>query len=225
MMTAAILRDLDDCVALRIADPSQGTIAMSKNWDVTTAIVAAIIALSAAGSALAASPDAGTIVKDGSFEKGVFVNTSGNYMALPNDSTTISGWTVFTTQGDIVWAKSPTVDKLSAADGSRCIDLTGFGANAQNGAVAQTIHLVPGASYKFTMDAASFNDTQPVVMLNNQTLTLTAGTPFQVNGTSWTPMTATFTATKSNRTTVLSIGNTTAGAQLGFIDNVSIASN
>lgn len=162
------------------------------------------------------------VLTDGSFEKGRFVDTDGNYMALADGSTTIKGWTVSTASGSIVWAKSPTADGVTAAQGKYCIDLTGFGRDAVNGAVSQVIHLKPGISYAFAMDAGSFNDGLPVVTVNGQAVTLTAGTPFSVNGTSWTPMTGTIVGSRTTKTATLTIQNTTDGAQLVFIDNIAI---
>ena len=74
-----------------------------------------------------------TVVTDGGLDKGKFVNTTENYMELPNGSTVIKGWTVATRAGDIVWAKSPTGDGFNCARGKYCVDLTGFGNNAANG--------------------------------------------------------------------------------------------
>jgi hypothetical protein len=178
----------------------------------------ALLLLMAAGPVCLAR----TVVTDGSFEKGRFVNTDGNYMALADGSTTIKGWTVSTASGSIVWAKSPTVDGVTAAQGKYCIDLTGFGRDAVNGAVSQVIHLKPGTSYGFSMDAGSFNDAPPVVTVNGQALALTPGTPFSVNGTSWTPLTGTIVGSTTTKTATLTIQNTTSGAQLVFIDNIAI---
>jgi hypothetical protein len=165
---------------------------------------------------------AASVIKDGSFEQGQFTNDGNGYMELSNGSTTILGWTVSTSNGDIVWASKSNVDHISPSSGKYCIDLTGLGNDATNGAVSQAIHVKPGVTYAFAVDAASFNDALPVVTVGDQDVTLTAGTPFTVKGTSWTPLTGTFTAVKGNKTPILTIENTTAGAELVFIDNVRI---
>jgi hypothetical protein len=182
----------------------------------------AVAALVAASLTAVSTATAKTVVNDGGFEKGIFVDTNQNYMQLPNGSTTIKGWTVSTSAGDIVWAKSPTGDGVSCAQRKHCIDLTGFGDNATNGTVYQTIHLKPGVTYTFTMDEGTFNDALPVATIGTQQLSLTAGSPFTVNGTSWTPYTARLVGTKTNKVSVLTIENVTAGAESVFIDNVSI---
>jgi hypothetical protein len=172
---------------------------------------------------IAAPAMAASVVKDGSLEMGHFVDTQDNYMELPNDSTTIRDWTVFTSSGDIVWAKSPTSDGLYAADGKYFIDLTGFGNQAQDGAISQTVHLKKGVTYTVSLDALANNDTTPVVTVGTQTVTLTAGTPFSVNGTTWVPMTGQIVGTKSTKAATLKIANTNNGAQLLFIDNIVIS--
>jgi hypothetical protein len=177
----------------------------------------AVLITGTAQSGLAASA-----VKDGSFEHGKFIDGGSGYMELPNGSTTILGWTVTTSSGNIVWAKKSNVDHISPSSGKYCIDLTGFGSDAVNGAVSQSIHVKPGITYSFSVDSGSFDDATPVVTIGGQAVALTRGTPITVNGTSWTPLTGTFTVTKGNRNPTLTIENTTPGAQLVFIDNVRI---
>ncbi len=180
--------------------------------------------LGAASIAIAAAHTAGaaTTAKNGSFEKGRFVDAGNGYMQVPNGSATITGWTVSTATGNIVWAKNTNVDNIIPAQGKFCLDLTGFGRTAVNGAVSQTIHVKPGITYALTLDAGTFNDAMPVVTVGGQGITLTAGTPFTVNGTSWTPLSGTFLAAKGSKTPLLQVANTTTGAQLVFIDNVTI---
>jgi hypothetical protein len=84
------------------------------------------------------------------------------------------------------------------------------------------VHVKPGITYALTLDAGTFNDATPVVTVGGQGITLTAGTPFTVNGTSWTPLSGTFLAAKGSKTPLLQVANTTTGAQLVFIDNVTI---
>jgi hypothetical protein len=60
----------------------------------------------------------------------------------------------------------------------------------------------------------------PLVTVGSATVTLTAGTPFTVGSTVWTPETGTFTALSSNP--LLTIMNQQAGEQIDFIDNVAI---
>jgi hypothetical protein len=164
----------------------------------------------------------GAPVKDGSLEHGHFVDTQGNYMNLPNDSTTIRNWTVFTSSGDIVWAKSPTEDGYYAADGKYFVDLTGFGSNAQDGAIMQAVHLKKGVTYTVSLDVYANNDTIPLVTVAGQAITLTPGTPFTVNGTEWIPMTGQFVSTATTKAAILEIANTNNASALLLIDDISI---
>jgi hypothetical protein len=93
-------------------------------------------------------------VQNGSLENlnGTFVNTTCNYMALGNGSTTIPDWTVSTTSGPIVWAQSPTCDGYTAADGAYFVDLSGFGNSSPDGALNQSLSTVGGVNYTFSMD-------------------------------------------------------------------------
>jgi hypothetical protein len=179
-----------------------------------------ILMLTVATSAMATE-----IVQNGSFETlgGPFVDDGGNYMALSNGSTFITSWTVSTSTGAIVLGRSPTGDGYTAADGTYFVDLSGYGSESPDGALSQTIHIVGGSLYTFSMDIGSENNGIISVSVGGQTLTLTAGTAFSVDGTGWTPVTGTFTGNPLDTTPLLTIMDETPGSDIDFVDNVSIA--
>ena len=170
-----------------------------------------------------AAPAMANIVQNGSLENGngTFVNTTCNYMALGNGSTTIPGWTVSTSGGPIVWAQSPTCDGFTAADGTFFVDLSGFGFQSPDGALSQSLSTVGGVTYTFSMDIGPNNGTVSA-SVSGKALTLTAGAAFSVNGTRWTPETGTFVGDPLNTTPLLTIKDASPGSTIDFVDNISI---
>jgi hypothetical protein len=165
------------------------------------------------------------IVMNGSLEdlNGAFVNTAQNYMALGAGSTTIAHWTVAsTTMNDVAWGKSPTGDHYNAADGTFFVDLTGFGSASPNGAIQQQLNnLIIGQTYLFSMDSF-VNGALPSVTVGLQQVALSAGTPFTIGTTTWTPETGRFVAAETNP--LLTIANTLSGQDIDFVDNINITS-
>ena len=163
------------------------------------------------------------LVKNGSFEntKTTWMDTSCNYMELAAGASTIPHWTVTAaTTGKIVWAMTPTCDGYTAASGTYFLDLTGFGSNAPNGGVQQTLaNLSVGSTYVFAMDVY-VQGSLPLVTVNNAPVSLTAGKPIKKGSTTWTPMQGTFTALST--TPVLVIENQQTGQAIDFIDNVTV---
>lgn len=170
-----------------------------------------------------AAPAMANIVQNGSLENGngTFINQTCNYMALGNGSTTIPGWTVSTSSGQIVWAQSPTCDGFSAADGSFFVDLSGFGSSSPDGALNQSLSTVGGVTYTFSMDIGPNNGTI-AVSVGGKAVTLTGGTAFSVGSTSWTPETGTFVGDPLNTTPLLTIKDASPGSTIDFVDNISI---
>ena len=174
---------------------------------------------------LAGEAAAVNITSNSSLEdlNGTFVNTTGNYMALAAGSTIIPGWLVSPgTTGSIVWGKSPTVDAYTAADGILFVDLTGFGSNSSNRALQQAVATTGGVTYGFTMDVASINNGVVLATIGSHTVVLSPGVPFVVAATSWTPMTGTFIGDPLESAPLLKVMNVTPGADIVFIDNISL---
>jgi hypothetical protein len=122
----------------------------------------------------------------------------------------------------IVWGKSPTVDGYTAADGILFVDLTGFSSNSLNGALQQTVATTGGVTYGFTMDVASINNGVVLATIGSHAVVLSPGAPFVVAGTSWTPMTGTFVGDPLESAPLLKVMNGTPGADIVFIDNISL---
>ncbi len=80
-------------------------------------------------------------------------------------------------------------------------------------------NLISGQTYSFSMDSV-IDGSLPLVTVGAQTVTLSAGTPFTVGNTTWTPETGSFIATATNP--LLTIANVQTGQQINFIDNISI---
>ena len=163
------------------------------------------------------------LVQNSSLEntRGTWKDTSCNYMSLLAGATTIPHWAVSaTTVNEIVWAQTPTCDGITAARGTYFVDLTGFGGDSSNGTLQQTLaNLVPGDTYMFSMD--NVNDgLVPLVTIGTSVVPLTAGKPFLVGSTTWTPLFGLFVANVSNP--LLSIENQQTGQQINFVDNIAV---
>lgn len=180
--------------------------------------------LAAAFLVVAASHAAASnIVLNGSLENlnGSFASGACGYMALGAGSTAIPNWTVNTsTIGQLVWGASPTCDGFSASEGGFFADLSGFGSDSPNGTLEQQLATGIGQTYFFSIDLATANSGGVSVVVGADLLTLSAGSPFLVGGTSWTPYTGSFIAAMSSP--LLSIANTSGNASIVFVDNVSI---
>jgi hypothetical protein len=172
-----------------------------------------------------AVPAMADIVQNGSLENVnlTFIDNTGfNYMTLGDGSPTIPGWTVSTSTGAIVWAKSPTSDGFTAADGTFFVDLSGLGNSSPDGALNQALSTVGGVTYTFSMDVGSANNGTVSASVGGKTLVLTGGAAFSVNGTSWTPETGAFVGDPPNTTPLLTIKDETPGSVIDFVDNISI---
>jgi hypothetical protein len=171
-----------------------------------------------------AAPGSANIVKNGSFEDlgGRWINTRCNYMAVPAGSTAIANWTVpRTNNGELAWGRE-TCDHYTAAKGASFVDLTGFGADATNGALAQRLTTAGRDRYKFSIDVCTCNDGGVTVMIGKKTLSLSPGRPVAVAGTTWEPLTGSFKGDPLHTKPELTIMNARPGAQIVFIDNVVI---
>jgi hypothetical protein len=186
-----------------------------------------IVLAIAAGMLLATADAAGAssnLVNNGSLENrsGGWTNTRCNYMSVRPGSKLITGWKATAAQGELAWAKGPTCDGYRATKGRFFVDLTGFGADAPNGALQQRLQTRAGKRYKFSIDVCGCNDAVPSVTLGGQTLSLAPGRSFAVGTTSWRHLLGSFTGNAHKPNPELKIMNATPGAQIVFIDNVVI---
>jgi hypothetical protein len=195
---------------------------MNRTRLVVALVLSVVASLVGHGQSLAAN-----IVQNGSLEDltGAFVDfASSGYMPLAAGSTTIAGWTVSPgTTGSLVWARSVTSDGFTASNGTFFVDLTGLGSNSPNGALEQALTTVGGQHYDFSIDLASFNNGVTSVVIGSHALALTPGATFVVAGTSWTRSTGTFIGDPFEPMPILRVMNTSPGTDLGFIDNISLA--
>ena len=91
---------------------------------------------------------------NGSFELGTHTNDGNNTETFLAGATAITGWT--TVGSHVSWIADPNPFLLTAQDGSRFLDLTGYTAGAPFGGVTQTITTTPGASYVLTFQLGSY---------------------------------------------------------------------
>lgn len=190
-------------------------------------LLAVGVVLAAAGALLgtaAAARAASNLVKNGSLENrnGKWTNTRCNYMSVRPGSKAITGWKATAARGELAWAKSPTCDGYRAAKGRFFVDLTGFGADAPNGALQQRVRTSAGKRYSFSIDVCTCNDGVLSAVLGGQTLSLTPGRSFMVGTTSWRHLLGSFRGNPHKPNPKLKIMNATPGAQIVLIDGVVI---
>jgi hypothetical protein len=186
---------------------------------------AAVPACQAACNGEVCQAPGANVLQNGSIEdtSGAFVDVIEGYMPLGAGSTTIPGWTVApATTGQIVWARGPTGDGFTAADGTFFTDLTGLGASSSNGALQQSIALVGGVTYGVALDVSSYDNGNVSVTIGSHTVAMTPGASFLAHGEPWTPLTGTFTADPAEPTPIFKVMNTSPGSTIVFVDNFSV---
>lgn len=168
---------------------------------------------------------ASSIVLNGSFENlsSPFVNDNCNYMVLSQGSTTITNWTVSASApGGIALGKSPTCDSVTASQGQYFVDLSGIGTQSLNGTLEQQLTTIVGETYDVSIDLFTGNNGAVTLTIGSTVLALTAGTPFTVGTTSWTPYSGAYTATTTNP--FLTVAKVPSEFEYVFVDNVSVSS-
>ncbi len=166
--------------------------------------------------AFPASAHAGAFV-NGGFESGPAVS-AGGFTTLGTGSTAITGWTVVGDSIDYVGSY------WQAGEGSRSIDLSGFGA----GGIQQTFDTIAGATYNVRFLLAGNPDGGPQIKMLSTIAT--GGMPqintFDISNSTradmkWVPVSYSFTAAAN--TTTLSFFSSTATPFGPAIDNVSVS--
>ena len=121
------------------------------------------------------------------------------------------------------WIRSPNPWLLSAQDGNRFLDLTGYITGAPFGGVTQTIATNVGQQYDLSFFLGSYTQVwggPPVAIVATAGSTSHTFTVSTTSNTStWTPFSMLFTATSAN-TTITLTGS--AGAEYIGLDNVSV---
>jgi len=164
-----------------------------------------------------ASADAGLL--NGSFEDGAFVADGNGAMSLFPGDTSITGWTVSTSE--LAWITTPNNFSLVASDGVFSLDLAGYDDAAPYGGVEQSVTTTIGNEYLLTFDLGTFGTGTIASILvtaggTSDTLSATA----TIAGTEWHAQSFSFVATSTN--TLLSLVGTTAsgnGIYIG-LDNL-----
>jgi hypothetical protein len=176
---------------------------------------------SAACAALVPINAQASLLTNGSFETGTFVNDGNETMTFPAGPSTITGWTVVGSH--VSWIEGGNPWGLSAQDGDRFLDLTGYTAGAPFGGVTQTVPTSAGQAYDLTFYLGSYTRRwggPPVSILAtaggaSQTFTVTSTS----TASTWTPFTFHFTAPSAS-TAVTLMGS--AGVNDIGLDNVSL---
>lgn len=176
-----------------------------------------IVSLAAATLLLTSAALAGpSIVTNGSFEEGPYVNGSG-YITIPNGhpATAITGWTAITSIDYIggYW---------TASEGVRSVDLSGTRA----GGVSQTLTTTPGELYAIEFDLAG----NPVGGPTIKTIQISAAGAsetftFDITGKTRTAMaweTKQWLFTAMDTETVITFASLTAGGYGPALDNVKV---
>jgi hypothetical protein len=158
---------------------------------------------------------------NGSFEQGTHTNDGNNTETFLAGATDITGWT--TVGSHVSWIADPNPFALTAQDGSRFLDLTGYTAGAPFGGVTQAIATTPGASYALSFELGSYTARwggPPV------SVTASAGSTSQMftdaathSASTWTLETLDFTATGTS-TEITLLGS--AGFNYIGLDNVDV---
>ena len=174
-------------------------------------------------SLVPAYANAASILLNGSFEDGGFVDTGAidQTMSLTVGATTIANWTVV---GDtLAWITTPNPWGLEAENGNLFLDLTNFEPGAPFGGVSQTIPTVVGADYVLSFSLGSFTSRwggPPVSILATAGGTSqTCSNPSSTAQSTWTFCTVPFTAAGTS-TAITLVGS--AGVNYIGLDNVSV---
>jgi choice-of-anchor C domain-containing protein len=185
-----------------------------KRQSVFGASLAVVASLAVAGSALAAGP-----ITNGSFE-----GEPTNTVTLAAGSTAIPGWTV--TGTDVDWVSS--ADLWVAQDGTKSVDLNGFG----QGGITQTFATTFNNTYVVhfwlsgnpgTHDQYPNGAWSPVVKtltLNGTTFSYDTGVGNTFADMKWRPESISFRATGTSST--IAFVSTTVGAFGPVLDNVTV---
>ncbi len=182
--------------------------------------------LLAAALALAAQAGATELISNGSFEAGSIVVNHGDPDAqqlFSGDSSTLAGWTVIGGL-DIAWIGPGNAYGLSASQGGKFLDLTGWHSSGAGAGVRQSVATTVGAHYNLSFDignSTTFNGgaNDSVLVTAGDVLGMPVWTTTSNQSNSWDHVTLSFTALAAH--TDVSIAGDQAGNYIG-LDNVSV---
>jgi hypothetical protein len=192
-----------------------------------------LLTVAASSVSVAQAASSVNLLANGSFETGNYVYGSHGAPqeadALPNDSTTISGWTVMP-QCDVCVVANGNLASLPAEDGNICLDLTGFQDATPYAGVMQTIPTQVGMHYALAFWLGSSNNVPGNFTSYNGPVSLTASAgstsalftnSITAEGNQWEQFTLPFTAT-STSTQIQFVGQLATGGKYLALDNVSV---
>ena len=162
-----------------------------------------------------------SLLTNGSFESGPFVDDGNKTMTFTAVPGSITDWTVVGSH--VSWIDTGNPWGLSAQDGDRFLDLTGYTTGAPFGGVTQTVATTAGQQYDLSFYLGSYTQRwggPPVSILatvdgTSQTFTVTTTSSVST----WTPFTLHFTASSASTTVTLTGA---AGVSYIGLDNVSL---
>jgi hypothetical protein len=161
------------------------------------------------------------LLTNGSFELGTFVNDGNLTDSFSAGATTITGWSAVGRQ--VSWIDVGNPWGLSAQDGNRFLDLTGYNPGAPFGGVTQNVATTVGEQYAVSFYLGSYTarwggpPTSIVASAGGTSQTFTDSTATSTS--TWTPFSLLFTATSA--TTAITLTGA-AGVNYIGLDNVSV---
>lgn len=176
------------------------------------------VAIALVGALVGTSAGAATI-QNGNFETGNFNPVADETIELNPGDTDLAGWTILT--DDIAWIGAGNPWGLSASNGNRFIDLTGFSDTAPMAGVSQDIATDANSKYKLVFDlGSSARYNAPIgVEVNVGGISQDFNTTNVTGIDIWETFILEFTAT-SSVTTLTFLG--IKGFQYVGLDNISI---
>ncbi len=161
------------------------------------------------------------LLTNGSFEQGTHTNDGNNTETFGAGAADMTGWT--TVGSHVSWIADPNPFGLTAQDGTRFLDLTGYTAGAPFGGVTQTIATTPGATYQLSFELGSYTTRwggPPVsitALVGSTSQLFTDAAPHTAS--TWTEETLDFTATGTSTAITL---EGSAGFNYIGLDNVDV---
>ncbi len=153
---------------------------------------------------------ASSIVLNGSFEAGAWVDTTQNYMQLGAGNPALTDWTVVE---EVVWGMTLTGDGHYASHGDYFLDLSSFGATSV-GEVAQVLTTTPGQGYLVSLASAGVI---AGIDVDGMGLTPFVASPIDIV---WSTVLYFFNAVDTS--TLLRVYNPLPGAEIIFVDDLSV---
>ena len=158
---------------------------------------------------------------NGSFEDGAFNNNGDDCQTMLNGSTAVTGWTVINDQA--ARCQSGVLSGVTASQGNKLMDLTGYDNVAPHAGVTQTVPTTTGQCYRLSFDLGA--NPEIAGLGGPITVRSTAGTTVRTfthhpggSGTVWSNFGFTFTA--SGASTAITIEGLSANLYFIGLDNV-----